>query len=281
MPNMEEILPPKQKPKQLDPISDIMAATKGIPIAAFPGQNHDAHAQVKGAYLQDPMNGKNPAMQRIKPVLEANIQEHMVHKYQEQVNGVVKTTMEQMPQQTPEIMEGVMAFAAQQVLNANQAMGQAQSPEQQLVALEQKKVELEQQKLQLDAAQNAAEAALDAQKLQLEEAKLTKEAMESGQSAAFRQEKADLDRASKETMKTLELLTKVSLEQNKAESQESMKTMEQMIKAALDQEKLDLNYETIRTRVLEKSASIDKDKQIKMAELVSDMIKEETKKKGD
>ena len=122
---------------------------------------------------------------------------------------------------------------------------------------------------------------MDAQKLQLEEAKLTKEAMESGQSAAFRQEKADLDRASKETMKTLELLTKVSLEQNKAESQESMKTMEQMIKAALDQEKLDLNYETIRTRVLEKSASIDKDKQIKMAELVSDMIKEETKKKGD
>ena len=281
MPNMEEILPPKKKPKPLDPISDIMAATKGIPIAAFPGQNHDAHVQVKGAYLQDPMNGKNPAMQRIKPVLEANIQEHMVHKYQEQVNGVAKMALEQMPEQTPEVMEGVMAFAAQQVLNANQAMGQVQSPEQQLVALEQKKVELEQQKLQLDAAQNAAEAALDAQKLQLEEAKLTKEAMESGQSAAFRQEKSDLDRASKETMKTLELLTKVTLEENKLESQESIKKMEQLIKAALDEEKLDLDYERIRTRVLEKAASIDKDKQIKMAELVSSSIKEETKRKGD
>ena len=47
MPNLEEILPLKLEPKPLDPVSDIMAATKGIPISAFPGQNHDAHVQVK------------------------------------------------------------------------------------------------------------------------------------------------------------------------------------------------------------------------------------------
>ena len=35
MPNVEEILPPKIQPKPMDPVSDIMAATKGIPIAAF------------------------------------------------------------------------------------------------------------------------------------------------------------------------------------------------------------------------------------------------------
>ena len=51
MPNLEEILPPKQKPQPLDPVSDIMAATKGMPIAAFPGQNHDAHIQVKMAFI--------------------------------------------------------------------------------------------------------------------------------------------------------------------------------------------------------------------------------------
>ena len=32
MPNIEQILPPKKEPQQMDPISDIMAATKGIPI---------------------------------------------------------------------------------------------------------------------------------------------------------------------------------------------------------------------------------------------------------
>ena len=36
MPNLEQILPPKIEPQPLDPVSDIMAATKGIPIAAFP-----------------------------------------------------------------------------------------------------------------------------------------------------------------------------------------------------------------------------------------------------
>jgi hypothetical protein len=46
-----------------------------------------------------------------------------------------------------------MAEAAKQVFNANQAMGQAQSPEQQLVALEQAKVELEKQKIQSDTVQ--------------------------------------------------------------------------------------------------------------------------------
>ena len=35
-----------------------MAATKGIPIKAFAGQNHDAHIQTKMAYLQDPQNGR-------------------------------------------------------------------------------------------------------------------------------------------------------------------------------------------------------------------------------
>ena len=50
----------------MDPISDIMAATKGIPIKAFEGQNHDAHIQTKMAYLQDPQNGANPIMARTK-----------------------------------------------------------------------------------------------------------------------------------------------------------------------------------------------------------------------
>jgi len=56
-----------------------------------------------------------------------------------------------------------MDTAAQQVLNANQ-MGQAQSPEQQMVALEKAKVELEKQKLKSTMAKYSADSALDAQK---------------------------------------------------------------------------------------------------------------------
>ena len=153
MPNIEEILPLAPKPQPLDPVSDIAAATKGIPISAFPGQNHDAHIQVKMSYLSDPMNGANPIMARLKPVLEANIQEHSIMKYQEQMSGTSKVMMEQMPQQPqqPTEIEAVMAAAAQDVLNANIAMGKQMTPEQQLVALEQSKVELEKEKIKLDA----------------------------------------------------------------------------------------------------------------------------------
>jgi len=281
MPNMEEILPPKRKPKELDPVSDIMAATKGIPIGAFPGQNHDAHIQVKTAYLQDPVHGKNPAMQRTKPILEANIQEHMVHKYQEQINGVTQQALQQVPEQSPEVMEGAMVYAAQQVLNANQAMGQAQSPEQQLVALEQKKVELQQQKLQLEAAQNAAEAALDAQRLQLEEAKLAQDAMESGLNSSYRQEKADLDRASKETMKTVELLTKAGVEELKLNQNSELKMVDMAIKASIGENKYNMDIEKIRSKALEKSADIDKDKQLKLVDIVSDLMKDKSNRKGE
>jgi len=245
MPNMEEILPAKQKPKPLDPVSDIMAAVKGVPIGAFPGQNHDAHIQVKMAYLQDPMNGASPLMQRIKPVLESNIQEHMVLKYQEQITGVTQMGMQQVGPQKPEVAEAIMAQAAQQVLNANQAMGIAQSPEQQLVALEQKKVEMQQQKLQMDAASNTAEAALDVQKLKLEQLKLMQEAAAEGQSALLKKEKSELDRSSKETLKTLELMTKMNLEEQKNQIAEKQ----------------------LKGKMLEKAADIEKDKDLKLAEL--------------
>ena len=238
MPNLEEILPPKQEPKPMDPVSDIMAATKGIPISAFPGQNHDAHIQTKMAYLQDPQNGANPIMQRVRPILEANIQEHSVMKYQEQVNGVARQALQQLPPeqaQSPAAAEMVMAQAAQQVLNANQAMGQAQSPEQQLVALKQAEVGLKEKELQMEQAKLSVESTLDAQKLQLEEAKLMKDAGVAGQSAVMRKEKADLDRSSKETMKMLDLIarseiadqkTQIDLEKIRAQSLEKVVAME-------------------------------------------------------
>ena len=262
MPNMEEILPPKKEPQQLDPVSDIVAATKGIPIAAFPGQNHDAHIQTKMTYLQDPQNGANPIMARLKPILEANIQEHSIMKYQEQMNGMARAAMEQMPpeqQQNPQVAEMAMATAAQQVLNANMAMGQVQSPEQQMVALEQAKVELEKQKLQMQSAKYSADSAIDAQKLELEEAQLMVDSAKSGQSALLKKEKSDLDRASKETMKALDNLTKTAIADQKAE----------------------IDLERIRVNALEKVSQMedldDRQRSFKLLDVMTDLIKEETK----
>ena len=220
MPNLEEILPPKVEPKPLDPVSDIMAATKGVPIAAFPGQNHDAHIQVKMAYLQDPANGANPVMQRIQPILQANIQEHSVLKYQEQMNGMTEQLMSQLPPeqaQNPASIEMIMGQAAQQVMNANQAMGQAQSPEQQLVALEQAKVELQKQKIQSDTMVQAAEMELKNKKLELDENEQIIDILKANATDNFKQEKSEKDRESKKELKTMELRTDIEIEEKKLE----------------------------------------------------------------
>ena len=217
MPNIEEILPQAPKPQPLDPVSDIMAATKGIPISAFPGQNHDAHIQVKMAYLQDPMNGANPIMQRLRPVLEANIQEHSIMKYQTQMNGTTQVMMEQLPeeQRQPTQIEAVMAAAAQDVLNANMAMGKQISPEQQMVALEQAKVELEKEKLKLDAAKENAKISIEAQELDLKRQAQMIDAQDKGLTTQMKNEKSQADRTSREALKKLDLITKIAIEEEK------------------------------------------------------------------
>ena len=262
LPNIEEILPPKQEPQQMDPVSDIMAATKGIPIKAFEGQNHDAHIQTKMSYLQDPQNGANPIMARVRPILESNIQEHSVMKYQEQVNGITKMGLQQLPPeqvQQPNIAEMAMAEAAKQVLNANQAMGQAQSPEQQLVALKQAEVGLKEKELKMEEAKLNVESSLDAQKLQLEEAKLMKDAGVAGQNAMMKKEKGDLDRQSKETMKLLDLLAKSEIAEQKTQ----------------------IDLEKIRSQSLEKVMNMEnldnRQRSIKLIDVMSKAIMEDTK----
>ena len=237
MPNIDEILPPKPEAQPMDPVSDILAASKGMPIAAFSGQDHQAHIQVKMAYLNDPQNGANPIMQKLQPILAANIQEHSVMKYQEQINGLTQQKLQQnvgsQDAQNPAVVQGAMAEAAQEVLNANQAMGIAQSPEQQMVALEQEKVELEKQKLQLKAMQDNAKAILDAQKLEMEQSELILKTAGNQQSKEFKEQKAQLDRLSKEQMKAIDAMlklveneTKKEIEADKIASAEQMKGAE-------------------------------------------------------
>ena len=242
MPNVEEILPPKIEPKAMDPVSDIMAATKGVPIAAFPGQNHDAHVQVKMAYLQDPMNGANPIMERIAPIIQSNIQEHSVMKYQEQMSGITQQMMQQNPQAAgnPSMVEMAMAEAAQQVMNANQAMGQAQSPEQQLVALEQAKVELEKQKLQSDTMTNAAELELKNKKLELEENEQIIGMLKTSSTDNFKREKSEADRSSKEKLKEMEIMGKAAIEEFKMDKEDER----EVIKVLKDKFESEIKNET-------------------------------------
>ena len=242
IPNLDKILPEKPLPIPLDPVSDIQAAVKGMPIKAFVGQNHPAHIQVKTMYLQDPMNGANPMMQRISPVLQANIQEHMVMQYQEQVNGVTQELMQQYGQeaaevginpQDPRVMEEVMAQAAQQVMAANQAMAaqqQAASPEAQMVQIEQQRLGIEGQKVQTQMAKEAATAANKNRELDLKEMEIQLDMFKEGVNISTKKEEKELDRNAKKAIAALDALIDLAKTESNIDRDKTLKAADMLTK---------------------------------------------------
>jgi len=85
--NVNDILPPPEEAGQNDPMTDIQFAQSGKPIKAFEGQDHQAHIALKQAFMQDPMSGANPMMQKVAIALQANIQEHMLLNFIEQAKA--------------------------------------------------------------------------------------------------------------------------------------------------------------------------------------------------
>ena len=155
----------EKQPQEQDPVSDILAASKGLPISAFPGQDHQAYIQVFTAFMQDPSLGQNKILQSIGPILQAAIRDHMMMQYQETMSGLMNEAGA--AQQNPDVMPEIMAEAAQQILNANQQLGQYQSLEQQQLALESRSLELKEKSLDQDNAKEMADLSLKKQELDI------------------------------------------------------------------------------------------------------------------
>ena len=190
--NIDKILPPKEEAQQNDPMTDIQFAVQGKPIKAFPGQDHKSHIAIKQAFLSDPMSGKNPMMQKSAFALTANMQEHMMLSFMEQVQAQAGMTQPQ---------EGVdpTVQAAQQVATMNQQklqqeieQGQQNPKDQAAMLLAQAELmdtETQARKQRFDELFKVAQLDLDTQELDMNKFKLA------SQSQQFNQKlKADMDK---------------------------------------------------------------------------------------
>ena len=171
--NPERFFVPPQEPQPQDPVADIQSVVRGLPIKAFPQQDHEAHIAIKTAFIEDPTLGKTEMMAPAIPVLQANIQEHMVMKYQEELSGIMQKEVQQAGQNaevSPEVLSQLSIDAAEKILQVNEAMGgDAGSLEQQNLKLESARLDLEQQKMQLGATKDAADLALQNRELDIKE----------------------------------------------------------------------------------------------------------------
>jgi hypothetical protein len=183
-------LPDDQKPK--DPVSENMAVLKGEPIKAFFYQDHESHIKVHMAAMQDPiimqLVGQNPKAPIIMGAMQAHISEHVGYAYRQKIEQQLGMPLppedEKLPPQIELALSGMMAQAAQQVLQQSQAEAaqkqaqqQAQDPlvqlQQQDMAIKQGELDIKKGELALKEKQLAADSAAKADDHALKEQALS------------------------------------------------------------------------------------------------------------
>lgn len=185
--NVDKLLPPPEQAQMNDPMTDIRLAVEGKPIKAFEGQDHRAHIALKQAFLQDPMSGANPMMQRASIAVQANIQEHMVLSFVEAASAQSQISGQPLEQ------------AAQMVAQMNQ-----------------KQIQMEQEQAQISIKDQAAMLLAQAELLdtQTQAKKQNFDEVFKVADLELKKEKLDLDRL-KEVRRADEFDTKTNAEMEK------------------------------------------------------------------
>jgi hypothetical protein len=213
--NAEKLVPIEDDMKPTDPVQENQNALTGKPMKAFLHQDHQAHIQVHMLVMQDPMIqqfiGQNPQAAKIMGGISAHIAEHvgyqMRQKIEQQLGMPLPPEDEKLPPEIEIALSGMMAQAANQVLQQSQAQAaqmQAQQMAQDpIVQMQQQELQLKAQELQLKEKKIAADAAAAADKqaleeekvkgqLQLESLRVGAQIRESQSKAQFEQERAGL-----------------------------------------------------------------------------------------
>ena len=213
--NAEKLVPIEDDMKPVDPVRENQDALTGKPMKAFLHQDHTAHIQVHMMILQDPMIqqyiGQNPQAAKIMGGISAHIAEHvgyqMRQKIEQQLGMPLPPEDEKLPPEIEIALSGMMAQAANQVLQQDQAQAaqmqaqqQAQDPVLQLqmqeLQLKAQELQLKDKKLQMDAAAAADKQALEEEKvkgqLQLESMRVGAQIRDSQAKQQFEQERAGL-----------------------------------------------------------------------------------------
>jgi hypothetical protein len=213
--NAEKLVPIEDDMKPIDPVQENQNALTGKPMKAFLHQDHTAHIQVHMLVMQDPMIqqfiGQNPQAAKIMGGISAHIAEHvgyqMRQKIEQQLGMPLPPEDEKLPPEIEIALSGMMAQAANQVLQQSQAQAaqmQAQQMAQDpIVQMQQQELQLKAQELQLKEKKIAADAAAAADKQELEEEKVKGQLQleslrvgaqirESQSKAQFEQERAGL-----------------------------------------------------------------------------------------
>ena len=177
----DKLVPLEDDFKPRDPVAENMDILNGKPVKAFFYQDHDAHIAVHQAAMQDPIlmqvMGQNPKAPMMMAAAQAHIAEHVAFKYRQMIEQRLGITLppmdEEMPPEAEAALSDMMAKAAQQILQQNQAQAAQQQAEQKA---QDPVVQMQQMELQLKQQKQQADVELERMRLQLEQQKIESDA---------------------------------------------------------------------------------------------------------
>jgi hypothetical protein len=165
-------LPDDETPK--DPVSENMAALKGMPMKAFIYQDQQAHIATHQTFMQDPLImktiGQNPQANMIMASMQAHIAEHLGFHYRQLIEKQMGVPLpgpeEKLPEDVEVQLSQLIAQASAQLLQANTAQAQ----QAQAAALQQDPlIQMQQQELALKGQEGQRKAQKDATDAQLKQ----------------------------------------------------------------------------------------------------------------
>ena len=168
--NIDAILPPPQPPQPVDPATENANAVKGMPLQAFPDQDHEAHIMTHAMFLSSQVGGANP---QAFVLLLSHVQEHIGMLARDQVMAFFQEAAKQamaagepVPQIAPDLVESTVAQQTSQIMRDIMPMLQPAQQQDPLVAIRQQELENSQAEIQRKMMNDQMDFQIDQAKLQ-------------------------------------------------------------------------------------------------------------------
>ena len=168
--NIAAILPEPPKPQPVDPATENGNALKGMPLQAFPEQDHEAHVRAHIPFLANPASQANPQGYLM---LHAHVQDHIGLMARDQVTVFFQKSAEEaqkngepVPEIDPAAMEAAIAQQTGEILNELIPSLAPASPPDPLVEIRKKELENDTAELQRKSMNDQMNFQVDSAKLQ-------------------------------------------------------------------------------------------------------------------
>ena len=230
--NAEKLVPVEDDQKPRDPVSENMSFLTGKPTKAFIYQDHEAHIATHMAMMQDPMVmgmiGQSPMAQQVMGAIMAHNAEHLAFLYRQKVEeqlGVQMTAPDaELDEQTEVKLSRLVAQAATQLMQVNQANAQQQQAQQMAqnpqLQMAQAELQLKAEELKRKEADSQRDFQIAQGKLQIEQARLALEARKNqGEDPRFKAAKAKQELMHKEQVHQQKLRQQAQVQANKQRPQ--------------------------------------------------------------